>query len=138
MTKLYSEFGLQNKGYNAEDYKKIISELIGESVDDFFKTYCYQANAFEPILVDSLFNCGLELYTIENPNYDERLLGIKTVVKDKHFTTITDVFPGSSADMAKLSIGDEIIAVNGYRINNDLREWLLYFKDNQINNFKRQ
>lgn len=37
------------------------------------------------------------------------------------------VAPGSPAWEAGLGIGDEIMAVNGFTLKNDLNEWLNYF-----------
>ena len=123
MTDLYENFGKKGMGYEEQDYINSVAKYVGKNVQDFFTTYVHAPNAFEPVLVDALFNCGLELYTEDNPNYTERILGIKTIQKNGT-TVITDVFPGSTAEMGGLSIGDRIIGINGYHVNHDLNHWV--------------
>lgn len=42
------------------------------------------------------------------------------------------IVPYSPSWKAGLSIGDEIIAVNGYTLRNDFNDWMTYFKDSEI------
>jgi predicted metalloprotease with PDZ domain len=42
------------------------------------------------------------------------------------------IAPYSPSWKAGLSIGDEIIAVNGYTLRNDFNDWMNYFKDSDI------
>jgi len=131
MTELYTQFGQTKTGYTDEDFIQIISQFIGEDAHPFFDKYFYNANSFEPILVESLFKCGLELYTLDNPDFSERLLGIKTLIQDQS-TIISDIFPGSTSEMGGLSHGDKIIGINGFEVKTDLSAWVEYFKDSQI------
>jgi predicted metalloprotease with PDZ domain len=131
MQKLYLTFGGQPNGYSEQNYIDIISEFMGEASDDFFNQYAFTANSYEPIIIDALEACGLELDTQQNPAYDQRILGIKTTGTAKG-NLVTDVMIGSSAEMAKVMIGDRILAVNNYAIDQNLSKWVQYFENDQI------
>ena len=45
---------------------------------------------------------------------------------------IIDVAEGSSADGSGLIAGDLIHSINGFKLNNDLDQWLNYFRDDEI------
>ncbi len=131
MKYLYEKFGMAGKGYTEQDYINAINLISGQDVTAFFNTYFHNPNSFEPVLVESLFNCGLELYTEDNPDFAERIIGIKTIQKEG-LTSITDIYPGSSAEMATLCIGDQIISINGFKVSNDLASWTRHFENDQI------
>ena len=42
------------------------------------------------------------------------------------------VYPDSSADLGGISVGDEIVIINGIKVNDDLSQWLEYFRGEQI------
>ena len=131
MQSLYLNFGDKNIGYTDEDYINLICEYLGKEGKELFENYFYKANSYENIITEALFNCGLELNTDLNPNYTQRLLGIKTTLKNEQLT-ITDVVPGSTVELAGLIIGDQIISINHFLVNNDLHQWLTYFEHDQI------
>lgn len=131
MQYIYLNYGDGKSGYSEQNYIDTISQFTLESVDNFFEKYAFTANSYEPILIDALEACGLELNTKLNPKYDQRLLGIKTV-RHSLGIKITDIIKGSSADLAYTRIGDIIIAVNHFSVQNDLSEWLKYFETDQV------
>ena len=61
----------------------------------------------------------------------ENLFGFKTIDFGQN-RKISLIAPYSPAWKAGLSIGDEIIAVNGYTLKNDFNEWMAYFQDLEI------
>jgi predicted metalloprotease with PDZ domain len=62
--------------------------------------------------------------------YGEAKLGLKTLKRGDH-EVVRLIYPGSPAELANLSVGDEIIAVNNISCKNDLDKWLSYFKDDE-------
>ena len=131
MTKMYNEYGKKGIGYTDKDYIAICSEFAEEDLTDFFDKYFYNPNSFEPLVADTLFKCGLEINTFDNPNFTQRILGLKTV-NENNKTIIKQMFPSSPGELGKLILNDEIISINNYRVNNDLDKWVDYFKDEQI------
>jgi len=131
MTKMYTKFGKTNSGYTDKDYITVCSEFAQEDLSEFFEKYFYNANSFEPLVAETLFKCGLEINTIDNPNFTQRILGVKTVIENNK-TIIKQQFPSSPGELGKLIIKDEIISINNIRVNADLEKWVEYFADDQI------
>jgi len=131
MSAMYQRFALKNKGYSEVDYQNLVEEFAGEKLDALFKNYFYGVHSFESILVEAFEGIGIELKMSVNPNFAMTILGIKSlVVADK--TIVKQISPGSSGDLGKLMNEDEIIAINGFKVNNNLEKWVEYFKDAQI------
>ena len=42
---------------------------------------------------------------------------------------VTAMYPGGPAEFGGMRIGDEIIAVNGFTLNNDIESWFSYFEE---------
>lgn len=128
MRNLYFNYALKNKGVSKTDYQKEIESVAGESFDNFFAEYVYGTSSYESLLYDCLEYVGLELQMQPASSKAASFLGILTVQKNGK-TIISDVYPGSTADLMGLSRDDEIIAVNNYKINTDLDEWITYFEE---------
>ena len=119
MRYLYFEYGKHQKGYSEADYKSIVEQTAGVKLDDFFNTYVYAANSYDEGLRDALHHIGCELKTGASKKYHERFLGFK-VAEEGGSTKITSIYPDSIADVAQLSAGDEIVAVNNNQIKGNL------------------
>ena len=132
MQRLYLQFGDGNLGYTEQNYVETISQFFGEDATAFFNKYAFSASSYETILADALESCGLELNTGLNPLYDQRILGIKTGLNQQNISVISDIITGSSGDLAGMMIGDKIIAVNNYCVEQNLSNWIAYFENDQI------
>lgn len=128
---LYNEFGKKNKGYSEQDIIRLCEEAAGISLADFFKKYVYGTEDFEPMLNECFDYVGLEMQ--KNPSHFkcESDFGFK-VAEQAHISKVTLVAPYSPAWKAGLSMGDEIMSVNGSDIKNDLNHWLKYFSGAEI------
>jgi predicted metalloprotease with PDZ domain len=128
---LYNDFGKKNKGYSEQDVISIC-ETIGErSFADFFKNYVYGTSDFEPSLKVCFEYVGLEIHKHHDTHMSQRNYGFK-VVEHAHLSKVTLVAPYSPAWKAGLSVNDDIMAVNGHSIHNDLNNWLTYFKNESV------
>jgi predicted metalloprotease with PDZ domain len=131
MRHLYNEFAKKDRGYTEADFIEVVSIYAKEDLSEFFKFYYYKPNAIEPVLTEAIENIGFDLQTEFNPNFTERILGLKTVIKNgKTLAQIT--YPGSPSEMANILADDEILSVNGYHVNEDLHKWVAFFQDQQI------
>lgn len=130
MRRLYFNFAVENKGVSEKNYQEVIEKLTGESFQEFFDDYINGTKAYEMILTEALDILGLELNHIPSKVYSEAKLGFKTQKKGEH-EVVRLIYPGSPAELANISIGDKIIAVNGVACNHDADQWLSYFKDDQ-------
>ena len=126
MKRLYYNFAQNNKGYTEKDFIDQLENICGYSFQDFFNDYVHGTTPYETILLEALDFIGLELIQTPSNSYSEANLGMKTVHQSNHLL-ISAIYPGSPAEMAGLSLGDELIAVNTIKLNNDLDACLNYF-----------
>ncbi len=126
MKRLYYNFAQNNKGYTKKDFIDQLENICGYSFQDFFNDYVHGTTPYETILLEALDFIGLELIQTPSNSYSEANLGMKTVNQANHLL-ISAIYPGSPADMAGLSLGDELIALNTIKLNHDLDSCLNYF-----------
>ena len=126
MKRLYYNFAQNNKGYTEKDFIDQLENICGYSFQDFFNDYVHGTTPYETILLEALDFIGLELIQTPSNSYSEANLGMKTVNQSNHLL-ISAIYPGSPAEMAGLSLGDELIALNTIKLNYDLDSCLNYF-----------
>ncbi|NBR15420.1 MAG: hypothetical protein EBU01_12725, partial [Crocinitomicaceae bacterium] len=124
MRTLYTDFAQKGIGYNAEIYKQILEATAGISFDSLFTNYFYGTEDYEQILNECLNYIGLKIAKIPSKSYIESKLGMKVLQKNGN-AVISAISPDSPASFV-CSIGDEIISVNGYKLNNDIDNWLTF------------
>lgn len=123
--KLYNEFGKKNRGYSYDDIIRLAELESGRSFKTFFDTYVASANDFEEALVPCFEYLGLKLEKIDNPLLCERNFGFKTI-DNGTFARVSLVAPYSPAWKAGLFANDDVIAVNGTVVRNNLNSLLVY------------
>lgn len=128
---LYTEFGKKNKGYSEKDIINLCEVASGVSLKDFFKKYVYGTEDFEPMLRECFDYVGLEMQKKPSNFKSECLFGFK-VVEQANITKVTLVAPYSPAWKVGISMGDEIMSVNGMDIKSDLNNWLKYYSNGEI------
>lgn len=126
MKRLYYNFAQNNKGYTEKDFIDQLENICGYSFQDFFNDYVHGTTPYETILLEALDFIGLELIQTPSNSYSEANLGMKTIHQANHLL-ISAIYPGSPSDMAGLSLGDELIALNTIKLNYDLDSCLNYF-----------
>jgi len=129
MKRLYFDFALQGKGITENDYQSILENVAGISFESFFKDFVHGTQPYESILTEALDYLGLELFHKPSSLYSEGRLGMKLLPLGKSFQ-VTAMYAGGPAELGGMRIGDEIIAVNGFILNNDIESWLTYFDEN--------
>ena len=128
MKRLYFNFALKNKGVSERDFQRMIEVVSEESFQSFFDDYYNDTRAYEGIITESLELLGYELLHEPSKKYAEGRLGFKSVKKGQN-EVITAMYPSGPADLARLMIGDEIIAVNDFTCQGEMDKWLSYFDD---------
>ncbi|MCC9136497.1 M61 family metallopeptidase [Pontibacter silvestris] len=130
MRKLWDEFGKQNIGYTEQDYQQLVSEVAGTSFQDYFEKYIDGTAPLEEALDEALHNVGCTLKASENPLLNERLYGFK-IVADGQVTKVTGIAPGSPASFV-LSTDDELVALNGRKIEQNLQSLLAQINVSEV------
>jgi predicted metalloprotease with PDZ domain len=128
MRLLYFQHAKNDMGYSEQDYLNLVSQVAGQNLSDFFRKYIYGTEEYTQMLKFCLDYVGLDLLKSPASKTYERHLGIK-VIEQGNLNRITNVYPGSVSDTAGLRINDEIISINGLKIQNDLDQWCTYFKN---------
>jgi len=109
--KFYKEEG---RGFTDEEMQETILEVVGIPCTEFFTNYIHGTD-------DLNYNkylgfAGLKLVD-KNENNKSTYLGVNTEANDKGQLVITKVDSEGAAYAAGLNANDEIIAVNGFRVN---------------------
>jgi len=123
----YDEYYKEGKGISEGDYKAEIEKYAGKDLSAFFSKYINGAEDYTEQLESASEFFGLQIKRLPSPVFYEAYFGVK-MVENK----VAMVFPNSPAEKGGVSINDEIVIINGYKINNDLSEWLEYYKEGPI------
>ncbi|HEX8505125.1 MAG TPA: M61 family peptidase [Hymenobacter sp.] len=122
MRRLYEEFGKTGVGYTEADYIRIVKEVAGRDMQAYFDKFIYGTAPLTESLDKVLHTVGCQLLVGENGSASESTFGFRTVVKNER-TEVSAIWPDSPA-AAALTVDDEIVAVNGRRVNLNLQSLL--------------
>ena len=119
MRRLYEEFGKTGVGYTEADYVRIVEEVAGRSMQAYFDKFIYGTAPLVDSLDKVLHTVGCQLLIAENASASEGIFGFRTGMKNER-TEVVAIWPASPAS-AVLTIDDEILAVNGRRVDMNLQ-----------------
>lgn len=110
---LYADFYKKNDvGFTEQEFQSTLEKFLGEDMNWFFNDYVYGTK-----LIDyPVFFSGVGIQIENTENTAKPTLGVRTSMSDGKLT-ISTVYSGSTAENQGLSVNDEIIAVNGYRVD---------------------
>ncbi|MCX2741434.1 M61 family metallopeptidase [Pontibacter anaerobius] len=121
MRQLWERFGKKNIGYTEQDYAQLVGEVAGQSFEAYFAKYINGTESIEPALDEALRHVGCTLAEQQNPLAYEGKYGFK--ISSEGSMKITAIAPGSPASEL-LSIDDELVALNGRKLENNLQQLL--------------
>lgn len=144
MVETYRRFTLQGKGIHDDDLQRLCEQLTGSSWQPFFDDYV--RGVVELPFETALAHAGLGMtFGWKGDEFGERTAGLGLRVKSDGPRTVVDtVFADGPAYHADISSGDELIALDGYRVTKEtigdrlaeLRpgEWvtLTYFRRDEL------
>jgi predicted metalloprotease with PDZ domain len=122
---LYNKFyKKQNRGFTEEEFKKELELFTKEDLTDFFNKYINGTDIPPYAAIFGSIGIAVEDQTSTKPSFGASLKqeGGKVLVRS--------VRSGSAAEDAGLSVNDEIIGCNGYRVNQSSLEATM----NSLNN----
>ncbi len=124
MRTMYKRFPLSGPGFAPEDFEKVVAEIGGGSYGEFFDNYV--RGTAELDFAKHLGYAGLSVK--ETMPTTGVALGVNTR-EQNGAAYVQNIFAGSPAYEAGLSNGDEIVALNGFRVRaNQLETRLAQFK----------
>ena len=118
MRYLYHEFYEKNRNYTPADFQKACELMAGSSLDDFFKRYVRGLDELN--YNAALTAAGLELRTGGDSAQGERPFLGATLDQSGDRLTVRSVRSGTAAYEQGLNVNDQIIALDGVRVNRDL------------------
>lgn len=131
MARLYHDFARKGYGYTEQDFKQVIEQLSGCSFDHFFAAYVQGVTPLEEPLARALDYLGMKLTQNQSGRNWEKHFGIK--VQESHSRPkVTQVAPDSPAERSGLSAEDELIAINGLKIDHNLANLFAYYHTDTI------
>jgi predicted metalloprotease with PDZ domain len=129
--KLYYDFAPNHRGYKESDILTLAKEFSDEKIKVIFDELINGVISYEPLLSELLLHVGCEISKTPSKHQQENLFGIRTM-QEGGVTKVAAVYPGSPGMEAGISKDDEIIAVNGWKVENNLSDLILDGKDTCI------
>lgn len=125
MQKLWNDFYLaKDVGFTESEFQSSLEAFLKEDMDWFFKDYVYDVKTID--FKKFFAGVGLEVYN--DLNDATPYLGVKTSSSGNNVIVKT-VYRGSAAETYGISVNDEIIAVNGFRVDNSgFNAWMDTFE----------
>jgi predicted metalloprotease with PDZ domain len=111
--KIYNDFGKKGKGYTADDYRQVAEQCAGKSLSQFFTDIVFKAVSYESMLEQVLEFAGLTLAEQLSSKIGEQKYGIR-IDESGSMPIISNIAKNAPA-FRILSVGDELIAVNGHK-----------------------
>lgn len=115
LREMFKRFPLKGPGFSPEDFQKVVEEVGEGSFDEFFSKYV--RGTAEIDFAKFFGYAGLEVQERQS-NPAKPWLGIATREREGQ-TMITAVIAGSPAYEAGLNVGDELVALEGYRVRSN-------------------
>ncbi len=131
MRRLYYDFAKVGKGYTEADLKSIIEQITKANYDDFFDQFIWGKTPLEEPVKKALDYLGLTLHLDDSDQYWEKQYGIK-IKNQNEAPKVAQVAPGSPGDSGGLSIDDELVAINGIKVDRNLEELFAYHYEETI------
>ena len=124
MRKLYVDFYLENnRGFTYDEFVGVCSEIAGKDMSIFLNDVVY---SLKPINYDIFKEFGLDL-TIDRSYSTKPWSGISTELKGDRIM-VTNIVSNSPGVESGLSVNDEIIALDDWRLKFKFEDYLSRYK----------
>ncbi len=118
--RLWQDVAAQGRGLPETDFQAVVEGIVGQSLDDFFARYVRGVE--ELPFMESLARAGLDLRFAYKPAKNQRPAGASRAglglrVIDNHGRAeVETVFAGGACESADIAPGDELLALDGFRV----------------------
>ncbi len=128
MRQMYQQYYKKlNRGFTDAEFKKTAENIAGGKLDAFFNDYVYGTKT--PDYATYLSYAGLN-FVNQNAEKQDANLGAKVSLTTGR-QLVTSVLRDGSAWKGGLNVNDEILALNGYRLTDDVNQSLVGAKPGQ-------
>lgn len=131
LRQLYFRFARRGIGYTISDYEGLFFERTKGAHRCFFEDYVRGLTPIDRILVQALDGVGCRVVREPSPRRCERSYGLRTeFLAQTHI--VTRISSDSPSDHARLSIGDQLLAINDTKIREDPDVLFEYYHEEGI------
>jgi len=109
-----------NRGYTEEEFQEAVEKMAGKDMDEFFANYVYGTASPD---YNKYFSAAGLMLKDTNKGTNEGSWGANTDFTNGK-VVVKSVKRGTSAYESGLNVNDEIIAVNGFRVGNDIEQYV--------------
>ncbi len=118
---LYADFYLKSDvGFTEEEFQSTLEKFLGEDMSWFFDDYVYDTKTVD----FKRFFKGVGLTIVNGVKSPSPFLGVRTRNSGGKLI-VTSVTAGSAAERDGISVNDELIAINGNRLDKSSFDYLL-------------
>ncbi|MCB0852383.1 MAG: PDZ domain-containing protein, partial [Bacteroidetes bacterium] len=128
MREMYHQIAKKNRGYSREDFKGLVEKFSGKNFDQFFANYVEGTENLQLALMSLADYMGFDVMMIPPGFYTEYWWGVETHDSSTGTAKIDNIYEHSPGLKAGLTKDDEIIAIEGIKVENNLEELLHYFR----------
>jgi predicted metalloprotease with PDZ domain len=113
LIKLWQDYGQVGKGFTDRELESLIQNIVGVDLQDFYRDYLYSS-------IELPFDEYFQPFGLKIMAVDSAIPYWGVVVKtEQGREMIKTVATGSPAAIAGIDPGDELVAINGYRVTAD-------------------
>jgi len=136
MVRLWEEFGKKNLGYTEANYERLVEETTHTTFTNYFQNIIYGTAPLPAYLEEALNYVGCTLNPHVSPTLSESKFGFKTALKE-NILQVSGIAPHSPAT-AVLSLEDELIAINGRRVEGNFANLLAQAETVELTLFRNK
>ncbi|WP_205503426.1 M61 family metallopeptidase [Rufibacter psychrotolerans] len=118
MRRMWQDFGQRGIGYTEEDYQRLAEAVAGVPLEQYFQEMIFGTAPFEEWLAPALEHVGCRLEKLPSPLAYESLYGFRLNPAPSVTPVISYLAPESPAAEV-LSVDDELVALNGRKLENN-------------------
>lgn len=120
MKHLYQKFYVEmNRGFTEAEFKAELEKFVGKNLDDFFKKYIHGTEIIPYAEIFDNVGVSIKDVTTFKPSFGA------TVREENGKVIVKAIRANSCAEDAGISVGDEIIGCNGFRVNQSMLEGMM-------------
>lgn len=127
MRRLYYQYAKNGAGFTEANLKQLIAEIAQKDYTEFFEKYIWGTTLLETPLSEALDYLGCGLSIQNSPKQWEHEFGMKLKAAN-NTVKIAQIVADSPAANAGLSVEDELIAINGVKIDNNIEDLFAYYQ----------
>lgn len=120
MKHLYQKFYVEmNRGFTEAEFQTELEKFVGKNLDDFFKKYIHGTEIIPYAEIFDNIGISVKDVTTFKPSFGA------TVREENGKVMVKSIRAGSCAEDAGISVGDEIVGCNGFRVNQAMLEGMM-------------